>query len=154
TLAWVYSYGVVWIPLIYINFLLTLAFGFAIGMLIVRAAKNGCVRSSGVPALIGLVSGLLGLYVAWGVDFRARVDWPADSSIFEAFHPLSLFGYVQHLYDNGAWGFGKGGGNVTGIPLAIVWLFEAAVIVGLATWVPWSEMNDASFCESCGWWTK
>lgn len=83
TLAWAYSYAIVWIPIVYINFLLTLGFGAAIGFLIVRAAKAGRIRSSSVPALIGLISGLAGLYVAsrrtTGARNRPRswTSWPS-----------------------------------------------------------------------------
>jgi len=152
SLGLAYGYASAWMPFIYANFLLTAGFGFIVGWLIYRAARAGRVRNSLVPAVIGLVSSLTGLYFAWAGDLYARAGLPQNASVFYALDPRVMASYMEWFYTNGAWGIGKNGGNVTGLFLGAVWLTEAGVIVGIATLYPWSEISDWVFCEKCGWW--
>jgi hypothetical protein len=148
-----YSYAMVYIPIIYLNFLGTVAFGFTLGYLVKMSARSGRIRNHWVPAAIGFVSGLVGLYFAWGADMLARRWLPPQAGFLAAFNPQILWIYVQWAYENGLWTFGAHAqGPVTGIPLALVWLAEAGTIVGLATGLPWSEIRNWVFCENCGWW--
>jgi len=148
-----YSYASVYIPFVYVHILLTGVFGMVLGVLVKGAARSGRIRNRFVPAAIGFFSGLVGLYFAWGGDFLARGLLPPNAGILFAFKPLVLSSYIKWFYENGMWAMGKhGNGPLTGIPLAAVWLAEAAIIVGLATHFPWSEIRQWVFCETCGWW--
>ena len=69
-----------------------------------------------------------------------------------AFNPLVLWSYVQVFYENGAWTLGRPQDTVKGIPLALVWLTEMGIVVGMATYLPWNEIRSWVFCENCGWW--
>ena len=97
----VYSYLVVYIPIIYINFLVTCVFGLAIGWSVGRAAKSGKIQNTFLVGWLGFVFGLAGLYVAWGADLIARIGLEAGPW---AFHPRVLLSYVQWFYENGAVG--------------------------------------------------
>jgi hypothetical protein len=142
----------VYIPIIYLNFLGTAGFGFIIGYLVKQAARAGRIRNRFVPAAIGFVSGLAGVYFAWGADLLAR-QGVGNLGFLAAFRPEILWSYIQWFYENGQWGIGQhANNNVSGIPLAIVWAAEFCTIVGLATGVPWGEMRKWVFCENCGWW--
>jgi len=152
SLGVVYGYVSAWMPFIYANFLLTAGFGFLVGWLINRAARAGRIRNSLVPAVIGLVSSVTGMYFAWAGDMYARIGLPQKASIFIALDPRVMASYMEWFYANGAWGIGKHGGNVTGLFLGAVWLTEAGVIVGIATLYPWSEISNWVFCEKCHWW--
>src|SRR5205823_5628413 len=90
----VYSYAVVFIPIVYLNVLLTVIFGCAIGGAVTWAAKFGHVRSRLLPAVVGLFCGLIGLYVAWGADLLARMGWPPNGDFLPAFHPQVLKAYL------------------------------------------------------------
>jgi hypothetical protein len=148
-----YAYAMVYVPIIYLNFLGTVAFGFTLGYLVKRSARAGRIRNRFVPAAIGFVSGLVGLYFAWGADMLARHWLPPQVGLLAAFNPRVILFYVEWCYENGTWAIGQHAkGNVTGIPLAIVWLAETGVILGLATHLPWSEIRQWVFCETCGWW--
>ena len=149
SLSAVYSYGVNWIPWIYVTFLLTAGFGFAIGWAVYFAAKKGKVRNNGVVAAVGLLCGLLGVYYAWAFDMVARAGAPFTMD------PLVLWDYVLEFNTNGAWAIGRHAKeNVTGIFLWIVWLVEAGVIMGLATFMPYHMLSESVFCETCDQWTK
>jgi len=152
SIAIAYSYAMVYIPIIYLNFLGTFGFGFIIGYLVKQSARAGRIRNRVVPAAIGFVSGLAGVYFAWGADLLAR-QGVGNLGFLAAFRPEILWSYIQWFYENGQWGIGQhANNNVSGIPLAIVWLAEFGVIVGLATAIPWGEMRKWVFCENCGWW--
>jgi hypothetical protein len=148
-----YSYASVYIPFVYVHVLLTGVLGTVLGVLVKGAARSGRIRNRFVPAAIGFISGLVALYFAWGGDILARRMLPPNAGILVAFKPLVLSSYIQWFYENGLWAMGKNGnGPLTGIPLAAVWIAEAAIIVGLATHFPWSEIRQWVFCEACGWW--
>lgn len=153
-LAVVYSYAIVYIPFIYINFFLTLGFGFGVGKVIAVMAQAKKMRSSSIPLLLGAVTAVVGWYVSWGVDFLARAGIPDNGSLFVAFDPRLLLGYVQMFFDQGFWGIGRANLMVSGIPLAIVWLIEATVIIGLAAFTARSEMLEMVFCEACDCWAN
>jgi hypothetical protein len=146
----VYTYAAVWIPFIYITFFLTLGFGFALGLAVSYAAKAGKVRNPTVTLLFGLIFGCIGLYVAWAFDASVRVE-DFDKILW---NPDELMAYMQWGYENGFWTIGRGGGgNVTGIFLAIVWIIEACIIVGLATIIAPSAIGSQPFCEDSNAWT-
>ena len=147
-----YSYASVYIPFLYVHFVLTGALGIVLGLLVKQAARSGRIRNRLVPAAIGLASGVVGLYFAWGGDLLARKMLPPNVGILTAFKPLILWSYIEWAYEHGLWTLGKHNGPVTGIPLAGAWLAEAAIIIGLATYFPWNEIREWVFCESCGWW--
>jgi hypothetical protein len=148
-----YAYASVYIPFIYVHILLTGAFGLVLGLLVKQAARAGRIRNRTVPGVIGLLSGLVGLYFAWGGDFLARKILPLNGGFLFAFRPQVIWFYIQWAYENGLWELGNhANGPLTGIPLAMIWLAEAAIIVGLAAHFPWSEIRQWVFCESCGWW--
>jgi len=148
-----YAYASVYIPFVYAHVLLTGVFGLVLGLLVKQAARAGCIRNRTVPGVIGILSGLVGLYFAWGGDLLARKLLPPNAGFLVAFRPQVLWSYIQWAYENGLWELGKAAnGPLTGLPLAAVWLTEAAFIVGLAAYFPWSEIRQWVFCEACGWW--
>lgn len=148
-----YSYASVYIPFVYVHFLLTGAFGLVLGLIVKGAARSGRIRNRFVPAFIGLMSGLVGLYFAWGAEILARKMLPPNAGFLLAFRPEMIWTFAQWAYENGLWSIGRHvNGPVTGVFLAVVWLIEAAFIVGLATFFPWNEIRQWVFCENCGWW--
>jgi hypothetical protein len=149
-----YDFAVVYIPIIYINALLTFGFGWLMGMAVGWGAKKGKIRNPFVATAYGFLIGLIGLYVAWGTDFLARVVIPDGLKVnyLTAYSPNVIWGYMEIFYEKGAWGF-KHGGNVSGIPLAIVWAIEAVVIVGASTFFARNAIAHHPFCENCSRWT-
>lgn len=145
-----YAYLIVWIPIVYVNFLATGGFGVGLGMAVDKAARFGKVRNAKSAHLIGFLAGLFGLYVAWAWDGTARTSGEAES-IPVLWNPLALKAYVSVFYETGFWGFR--GGNVSGIPLAVIWVIEALVIVGCSTLLAGSTASTP-FCESCSEWAN
>src|SRR5262245_30482237 len=128
-LGYAYSYLINWIPFIYLNFLLTAGYGFLFGFLTGLMVKIGKVRNTLVACQCGLLAGVFGWYFAWNGHVHAlSKGGPA------LFLPGEILRAMQYLYQNGSWGLSSGG-NVTGIPLAIVWAVEAVVMIGLSTMI-------------------
>ncbi|HEX7900118.1 MAG TPA: hypothetical protein VF950_20285 [Planctomycetota bacterium] len=146
-LAFVYTYAVVWIPFIYVNFLLTLIFGVGVGFAVAAGAKAGKLRNMAVAGLLGAFCGLLGLYVAWAIHPMAQF------SLTPEFDPSKLMEYMGAVYEKGTWGISRSG-PVSGILLGIIWAVEAGIIVLGAALVPPGRLGDLAFCEPCDVWTR
>jgi hypothetical protein len=153
-LAIVYAFAIHYIPFVYLNLLMTFGFGAVVGWVVSREAKATRIRHGVLPALVGLVCGFAGLYVAWAADLVARIGVPQGQSPLIGLNPLVMASYITVFYENGMWGLGKQGGVVSGMPLAAIWLVEAAFIIGLAGRLPWNEFSGNVFCEACDNWTR
>lgn len=151
-LAVAYSYAIVHIPFAYINLLLTLGLGAAVGGIVSKMSYRGCIRNEYVPPAIGFLCGLITWYVAWATDALARFGWPQDGDPTFFFDPRFLWSYMQVFYARGFWGINRDE-NLSGFPLILVWLVEAGTIIGCAVGLPWSEMRNLVFCEACDRWT-
>lgn len=145
----IYTYGINYIPLIYVNFLLTAGYGLVLGLAVGSAARAGKLRNNFVLTSLAFVFGLLGIYVAWGVDPLARVGTEVG---LEGFRPPSMLGYMQFLYEKGSWGLSDGE-PVKGLFLAVIWLLEAAVILGIAVATARGMTAKLPFCDQCNEWT-
>jgi hypothetical protein len=148
-----YSFAVVNIPFVKINFLLTFFFGTLTGLAIGWGAKLGKIRNTFVATAYGFIIGLVGLYVAWGTDFLARVIIPAGLPVdyLKVYSPNVIVNYMAWFYQNGGWAM-KHGDNVTGPFLATVWGAEALIIVGFSTYFARKAIVDHPFCENCKRW--
>ena len=60
-----YAYAFHWIPFVYINFLITLAYGIAIGAAVSIMAKRGKIRNNLFLQVAAVVAALIGLYFYW-----------------------------------------------------------------------------------------
>lgn len=148
-LGLLYSYLINWIPFIYLNFLITLGYGFVFGTLTsLLLLKFGKVRNTAVAFLSGTAAGLIAWYFSWNGHIHALagdVPWLLT--------PGQIWTAVKILYNEGSWGIGFGSQEpLTGIPLAIVWLGEGAMIVGLAAMISYRSVKDTPFCEQHNCW--
>lgn len=145
-----YVYLVNWIPLVYVSFLATLAYGFAIGMAVVLGARVGKIRNALVATLVGGLVGLVAVYTAWVYDPVARL--PGING--PVWRVETLWEYMKFGYEHGFWTIGRNGQAVTGVFLAAVWVAEAAIIVGVAGATVHACVGHLPFCEETNQWTK
>lgn len=144
-----YSYLTKWIPFIYLNFLITLGYGFAFGLLTRWLLKIGKVRNNLVALLASGVVGLLAWYGSWNGCAKALIGSEAPWLLT----PPQMTQFVQILLEHGSWGIGMGSSTaVTGIPLAIIWILEGATIVGLTVLVAYQFVAHTPFCELHNCW--
>ena len=140
-LGLLYAYLIKWIPFIYLNFFITVGYGFAVGLVAGIMLKFGKVRNNTVSFLCALLGALMALYCEWSGHLHSLI--PGAPFFTE---PGQLMDFVKVLYEEVSWGMSSGG-NVTGILLGIVWLIEAGIIVVLATLAGHGSVATTPFCE-------
>lgn len=140
-----YAYLLRWIPFVYVNFILTLGYGFVFGWVTVRLLKATPMRNAGLAALCGFAVGLIALYCEWSAHVHVIFD---DSPW--VLTPAQVLRGMDILYQEGSWAFRSL--TVKGIPLALIWLIEAGIIVGLATMMPFTTVADTPYCERSRCW--
>jgi len=147
----VYSYGLAWIPIIYVSFILTAGFGALLGLMVGAAGKAGKVRNPFIVGVFGLLFAAFGLYIAWAFDGMARFGAPDIPG--PIFSPTILSEYISVFYNEGFWGMGRGNNTVSGIFLGVIWAVEALVVLGLGWLLAHGYTSSLPFCESCSRWT-
>lgn len=148
-LAFAYALIIWWVPFIYLNFLATLGFGFAMGIAVTVLASMGKIRSPLFVRFTWLATLLLGYYCYWAMSLWARGAWEAGLMVFD---PRAVLAFGSILFEEGSWGFVKGA-NVTGWFLVAFWVAE----FGILSWISYitAVANiDQPFCESCYEWTE
>ncbi len=144
-LGFAYAYLIRWIPFVYINFIITLGYGFTFGWGTGRLLKAGHVRNTTLAASCGIAVGIIALYAEWNGHLHAVFD---DAPWF--FRPDQMLNGMALLYQEGSWSFH--GQTVTGPVLAACWLIEAGLIVGVAASIPWAFVRDTPYCEKARCW--
>ncbi|MCP3903068.1 MAG: hypothetical protein GY715_05470 [Planctomycetes bacterium] len=143
-----YGYLIQYNPLVYVNFLATLFVGVVVGVIASVGISRGAVRSPGVAALLGVVVGVVALYVSWvfwmhALTLRAgQATWLLD--------PAALWEGILVVNKNGAWSMK--GTTPTGGVLWAIWGIEAVLIVGICAAMCRGAAGEP-YCEACGRWS-
>lgn len=143
-LGGIYGFLIFWSPFVYINFFITLIFGFGVAMAVGGLAKLGKIRNNGIASLLGLVCAVLGYFVHWAV----WVSLIVDSQVYD---PVSVWAWIQTVAEQGAWSIF--GWTPAGFWLWAIWGIEAAMIIGIGS-LGAHGLIDTPFCETTGRWTK
>lgn len=134
-LGYVYSIAIFFIPIVYLNFLLTLGFGLILGLMcrfFVRISHNRSKKSQIIQAAI---IGIMATYFQWTAyilfiyngsvappaEYLANLDWIVI--------PKNFFAAIAKINRVGAWSiFGV---TFRGFSLALVWIMETFIIIVL-----------------------
>lgn len=155
-LAFIYAYALRYIPFIYINALLTLGFGFVLGLIAVRFVGQYKIRNTKMACLMTFLAVLVAYYCAWVVWMVGHLrSADIEVSMFAvARHPLVVCKWILLFNENGTWSIGRDGTEpVKGLFLAIIWIIEAVMIFGAAL-VPVIGRLVTPFCEGCQTWCE
>jgi hypothetical protein len=140
-----YGYGVYYIPLVWLNMLLVIAYGFCVGLCVQYGAKRGKVRNNALLLLGGLVAGLMAEYANW-----VWYIFALSKQDTLAYMPADIWQIILNINAQGVWSVFDS--TPTGFELWLYWGAEALVIVGIASVVPWLNLRNAPFCEPCNRW--
>lgn len=145
-LGFIYGFAIWYIPFIYLNFFITIGFGFGSGFVAGMMGYWGKIRNKSFMLLMGLLTGLLAEYFGW-------VFWIYAASEQEVltFAPGEIFYFLGQLTDTGVWSIF--GATPTGGVLITIWIVEALIIIGAATIAAISPTADVPYCEDCDKWT-
>jgi hypothetical protein len=149
-LSVLYAYGTIYIPIVQLEFLLTALFGAAIGATTGGVMHRFKVRSRFVIVTSALLLGTFGWAFSWVPWLLATLS---RMGLEASFDPWWLAQALAAIYENGTWSIGSSSTTaVSGVMLGIVWVAEAATIVGLSTLVGVTMSADRVFCEKCESW--
>src|SRR5262245_27336787 len=151
-----YAFSFYHILHVYLNVLLTFAFGAGIGWTVGFVAREGKVRNVPVLGAIAAACALVGIYAEWGATGYAMLD---AGKLPQAWRQLGVLPFLPHyvlalaieLYQTGSWGM-TANAPVHGPPLAALWLVEAGIIIAVAIGVAVQQIAELPFCEGCGEW--
>lgn len=132
-------------PFIYVTVLGNLLVGALAGMSICVSAMKNHVRNAWLPALIGTVAGVIGIYVSWVI----WLHFMSPERIW-IFNPLKIFLMQLLMAQEGMWSLR--GITPTGIWLMLIWAVEALLFIGIAGLMAYARMNDVAYCETCRRW--
>lgn len=165
-LGLIYAYCIWYIPFVYINFFITIGFGFLVGFVISQfVIKKGKVRNPLLGFIIGLLGGLLALYFHWAIwiDLVINAGESYGSSkigitvsnidflqVFSLiFRPDLVFEYIGQVNEYGTWGIRSA--TVTGTFLWIIWLIEFIIVIAISGFLPYLEAKKP-FSETTNLW--
>ncbi len=142
-------YGVIvyYMPIVYINVLLTIGLGVGLGMFVGKLAMARHVRNVPVVLFLGVLCGIVAEYAAF-------VGWVyvVTSRQVLALNPAELFLILEAIAETGVWSLKKT--TVNGGFLISIWGIEALVIIGGAVRLAYSEIARTPYCETCARWLK
>lgn len=165
-LGLIYAYCIWYIPFVYINFFITIGFGFMVGFIISEfVIKKGKVRNPLLGVFIGVAGGLLALYFHWAIWIDlvinagesygskrigitvSNIDFLQTFSLI--FRPDLVFQFMGEINEYGTWGIR--GATVTGTFLWIIWLTELIIVIAVSGFLPYLEAKKP-FSESTNSW--
>ncbi|GJH40494.1 hypothetical protein RCZ04_10440 [Capnocytophaga sp. HP1101] len=156
-------------PIVYLNFLVTIGFGFAIAITVTHLViRLGKVRNYGLAILFAFIASLVAYYLQWVVWADLAINTSevygnkqigvavSNVQLEQLFyllgHPSDLFGLIGLINEEGTWAIK--GNVVSGIFLTIIWIIEFLVIVIMSIVAsvgrakePFSELTNQWFEE-------
>lgn len=165
-LGLIYAYCIWYIPFVYINFFITMGFGFLVGFIIaVFVIKKGKVRNPLLGLFIGLLGAFLALYIHWAIwiDLVINAGKSYGSNrigvtvsniqflqVFSLiFQPDVVFKYIIQVNEYGTWGIR--GATVSGAFLWLIWAIELVIVVAISGFVTYLDAKKP-FSESTNSW--
>jgi len=146
-LSVVYAYASNFIPIIYLNVLLTIGLGLGVGFSVGKGAEIGKIRNQTIVIILSVIAALIASYFAWVTTVYL---WMGSQILL--FNPLDLWGVIQIASEEGVWSLK--GSTPTGGALYAVWGIETIIIIGGAAMSGLGTHPSQPFCESCDKWTK
>lgn len=164
-------------PIVYLTILLTCGFGALIGLIANLIIKKFKIRNPGMAILAVLIGALLFTYFKWALYISwdnqdIKDELSKHSSTYNKFYlpqypnadktftevltsPSLLLEEIKDVNEEGRWSYSSSRSSsssktpVKGIPLAIVWIVEAAVLIVIPAGMayskakhPYSETDD------------
>jgi len=153
-LAFVYSYLVYYIPLIYLNVLCTVGFAALLGFVPGYVMHLAKVRNVAACVGVAVIAALVSYYVSWAVwvSVIASNEEASVSALDLASQPGALWAMVLRINELGAWSLFRTQTPVSGLGLWVVWAIEAGIILIGAPIAAAAMLGDAPFCEGCKVW--
>ncbi len=144
-----FAYGVIvfYMPIVYINALLTVGLGAGLGVLVRTIAMSMSVRNVPVVLLVAIITGLVAEYAAFVGWVAAVAQWNVV-----IINPGTLMPVLEALAEQGVWSMK--GSTVKGAFLVGIWIIEGLVIIGTTLYFARDVLHRTPYCESCNRWLR
>ena len=149
-LSFLYSPLCHWIPIIYINLLVTLALGYLVGSTCRGVIRRRRIDNAGLATVAGLVAGLATWWLCWISYFWVLVGYDFEVYWALLFTPSEMPELMEMLANDPVWSIGKTPAGPWFYYAA--WVVEFLVIVGQSALVPRNFVKEHRLCETCGDW--
>lgn len=149
-LSFAYSPLCHWIPLIYVNLVVTLAFGYAIGAACRAVIRVFRIDRPVAAVAAGGVAGIAGWYFAWATYLWTITEYDFGFYKDSLLAPSDLWFNMRYIAHDPVWSIGK----TTSEPWLYyaVWIGEFLLLVGTCIYVPWNFIREHRLCETCKDW--
>lgn len=168
-LSLIYAFATWYIPIVYLSILLGAGLGYLVGWLVYKfVVRRGKIRNGMIASIWGLIAGLATLYFAWVwwldilITISSSETYPGIGEVLSNFsflnalgltlNPSGVFEIMKEVNQTGTWSL-KSGDAVSGWPLRIVWIIEAAILV-LIPFLYNRVSSGEPFCEETGTWAE
>ena len=165
-----YIYSIHYVPFIYLNFIITIFCGAALGYLVSLAAKLGKARNLPVVIIFVIIGMGIMKYVQWGVyvplvlaEVYEVYHMPFIDRFTEAFalirDPGLLIDYAEIINEIGVWGISPNAGEeaadtVNGTLLTTIWAAEFLLMTGMAIFAVHKQPKYPFSEEFGGWYVR
>jgi hypothetical protein len=142
--ALAYTYAILYIPIIYLNFLCVVGVAFGLGYVANFVIGLGKVRNKLLAFFIGLIVGLAGLYCSWLIWIYDHMNAAYGVSYMQLIEsPLAFWDLIWGINEYGTWGIGRGGdASVSGTMLTVVWIIEAFAMIAPPIFFAFSKARE------------
>lgn len=152
-LAFAYAYSIVYVPYIYVKFLLTLGFAFGVGFSTAIILQFFKTRNTIFALCFGLMSGLFALYAAWVTFEYVFLDemYKEHVALIRLADPRTAWHVLCYIAETSQYSIA--GMTIAGARLWSLWAVEACIILGACGYLAHYFIKDSVFCEACKGWT-
>ncbi|MFK7747848.1 MAG: hypothetical protein AB8B65_05635 [Kordia sp.] len=151
----VYTYAVLYIPIVYLNVGCVIGIAFGLGFAANFVVGLGKVRNQLVAILFGLIIGIAGLYFSWiiWVYYHLNASPYIDITHLELLEsPEALWDVIWKINEQGTWGIGRNANAyLSGRLLTTVWGIEAIAFIGTPIFFAFTKANDPYLEEDDNW---
>jgi hypothetical protein len=131
-------------------------FAFGVGALTGRMLMWARVRNLAMVWAVALWAAFFAWYVSWVVwewHTLGRMGFEAPLARLLT-HPRGVWFVARGINQFGTFGMGSSDDAIKGPMLWFLWFVEAAVVLGVATIVPYRMVRGLAFCETCQKWGR
>ncbi|MDR1612602.1 MAG: hypothetical protein LBT97_07430 [Planctomycetota bacterium] len=138
------------IPIVYVNLIVTVIFGYLVGAACRAVIRLFRIDRPGLAFAAGLVAGLFAWYFAWATYWWVYWDYNLGAYTDGLFSFFDLRHLIQHVARNPIWTIGKAESGPWFYYL--VWSGEFLVIAGASIYIPLNFLKEHRLCETCKEW--
>ncbi|MBU52514.1 MAG: hypothetical protein CL920_27785 [Deltaproteobacteria bacterium] len=150
-LSFGYAYAVRYIPLVFLNILVSLAFVFVVALVFKMGLKMGHHRNTPISIVFGVILGAITLYLAWAAFLAVLIKYKIPYMKIVT-RPDIMWAMITKLIEKGWFSIGSGG-RVNGIFYTVLLVGEGLAYLAGVAFLGKLDATDV-YCENCKEWVE